>query len=55
MDARKNMDSSEHHLYGKWVLWAHLPHDTDWTIRSYKRIMDIKRGRRNDKIKPSTS
>lgn len=44
MDARKNMDSSEQHpLYGNWVLWAHLPHDTDWTIRSYKRIMDIKR------------
>ena len=37
------METSETHpLYDKWTLWAHLPHDTDWTIRSYKRIMDIK-------------
>jgi len=25
-------------LSSKWVLWAHLPHDTDWTINSYKPI-----------------
>ena len=30
-----------HPLYGKWVLWAHLPHDTDWSIASYKEIMTI--------------
>ena len=43
MDSLEKMETSEQHtLYGKWVLWAHLPHDTDWTIRSYKRIMDIK-------------
>ena len=24
-------------LYDKWVLWAHLPHDTDWSIKSYKK------------------
>ena len=30
-----------HPLYGKWVLWAHLPHDTDWSIASYKKIMTI--------------
>jgi len=21
-----------HPLYDKWVLWAHLPHDTDWSM-----------------------
>jgi hypothetical protein len=26
-------------LSNKWVLWAHLPHDTDWTIKSYKKIL----------------
>jgi hypothetical protein len=31
-----------HPLYDKWVLWAHLPHDTDWSINSYKKIMVIK-------------
>jgi len=28
-----------HPLYDKWVLWAHLPHDTDWTVKSYKKIV----------------
>tara|TARA_Y100000588_G_C14116126_1_gene865199 strand:- start:342 stop:869 length:528 start_codon:yes stop_codon:yes gene_type:complete len=28
-------------LYDKWVLWAHLPHDTDWSLESYKKIMEI--------------
>ena len=25
-------------LSDKWTLWAHLPHDTDWSINSYKNI-----------------
>ena len=25
-------------LSGSWTLWAHLPHDTDWSLSSYKRI-----------------
>jgi translation initiation factor 4E len=32
---------SKHPLYDKWVLWAHLPHDTDWTIKSYQKIMKM--------------
>ena len=28
-------------LYDKWVIWAHLPHDTDWSIKSYKEIMTL--------------
>lgn len=27
-----------HKLSDKWTLWAHLPHDTDWSIGSYKPI-----------------
>ena len=27
-----------HPLSDKWTLWAHLPHDTDWSLSSYKRI-----------------
>jgi hypothetical protein len=27
-----------HCLSDKWCLWAHLPHDTDWSINSYKKI-----------------
>ena len=30
-----------HPLYDKWVLWAHLPHDTDWSIGSYTLIMNV--------------
>ena len=30
-----------HKLSDKWTLWVHLPHDTDWTIKSYKKIYDF--------------
>lgn len=26
-------------LNDNWTLWAHLPHDTDWSIKSYKHIL----------------
>ena len=25
-------------LPSAWTLWAHLPHDTDWTLDSYRQI-----------------
>ena len=25
----------------KWTVWAHLPHDSDWSLTSYTKIMDI--------------
>ena len=28
-----------HHLSDSWTLWAHLPHDTDWSIDSYQEII----------------
>ena len=27
-----------HMLSDKWTLWAHLPHNTDWSIKSYINI-----------------
>lgn len=33
--------SEFHTLYDKWVLYAHLPHDTNWTIDSYKPILEF--------------
>lgn len=46
ISARKKMcdeikNSGEHVLTDHWVLWAHLPHDTDWTIKSYIKIMEF--------------
>jgi hypothetical protein len=26
----------------KWNLWAHLPQDADWTLKSYKKIFQFK-------------
>ena len=34
-------DSIYHTLNDTWTLWAHMPHDTDWSINSYKKIIDI--------------
>lgn len=28
-------------LGAEWTLWAHLPHDTDWAITSYKEIVTV--------------
>ena len=30
-----------HTLSGEWTLWAHLPHDIDWSLSSYKKILDF--------------
>jgi hypothetical protein len=30
-----------HTLNDTWTLWAHLPHDTNWDLNSYKKITDI--------------
>ena len=31
----------QHRLYDKWTLWAHLPHDTDWSLSSYHKIITL--------------
>ena len=31
-------NKSIHKLTDTWTLWAHLPHNTDWSISSYKQI-----------------
>lgn len=31
----------QHQLMDKWILWAHLPHDTDWSLSSYKNIITL--------------
>jgi len=36
--SNNSSSNNTHHLKNKWVLWAHLPHDPDWTIKSYKII-----------------
>jgi translation initiation factor 4E len=33
--------TSHHTLNNKWCVWAHLPHDTDWSVASYKKIYTI--------------
>jgi hypothetical protein len=30
-----------HPTINKWTLWAHLPHDIDWTININKNIITI--------------
>ena len=33
-----NSNMQQHPLSDEWCLWAHLPHDTDWSLNSYKNI-----------------
>lgn len=30
-----------HKLSNKWTIYAHLPHDTDWSLISYKKILSF--------------
>jgi hypothetical protein len=42
MEAPISSDKIEptiHKLYDNWTLWAHLPHDIDWTFKSYKQVV----------------
>ena len=44
MDSSQSMvcnPDKQHLLRTDWSLWAHLPHDTDWSINSYKNIATI--------------
>jgi len=31
----------EHPFQQEWMLWAHLPHDTEWSLPSYTQLMKI--------------
>ena len=33
-----NSAMQQHILNDEWNFWAHLPHDTDWSLNSYKTI-----------------
>ena len=43
-DSHSLVDSNmqQHPLSDEWCLWAHLPHDTDWSLNSYKNIYNHK-------------
>jgi len=40
--ATEHISSEPHKLRYKWNLWAHLPQDPDWTVKSYKKIYQFK-------------
>ena len=43
MEGTQQVDcsSSVNVLFDKWVLWAHLPHNTDWSLQSYTNICEL--------------
>ena len=38
LDEKSSESNNLHKLSDTWILWAHLPHDTDWSIKSYIKI-----------------
>jgi hypothetical protein len=36
-----SVNNVAHKLNAPWILWAHLPHDTDWSLSSYKEITTL--------------
>jgi hypothetical protein len=37
----QNIVSDKHALNNGWTLWAHLPHDVNWDVKSYKKIHTV--------------
>jgi hypothetical protein len=37
-----SINSVTHKLNLRWNLWAHLPQDSDWTVKSYRLIYNFK-------------
>jgi len=40
--ATASISTESRKLKNKWNLWAHLPQDPDWTVKSYKKIYQFK-------------
>lgn len=34
--------SKLHELSDTWTMWAHLPHDIDWSLKSYSKLLTFK-------------
>ena len=41
METETSSTETYHPLSDRWTLWAHLPHDTDWSMNSYKQIYTL--------------
>jgi hypothetical protein len=41
MGNEPKIEPKVHKLYDNWTLWAHLSHDVDWTVKSYKQIITV--------------
>jgi hypothetical protein len=39
---KHNETNKYHELENTWIFWYHLPHDVDWSIKSYKQIGNFK-------------
>jgi hypothetical protein len=37
----KSSESASLKLNGAWTAWAHLPHDTDWSVKSYVSLCSM--------------
>ena len=42
MTTATNSTVTLHYLSDAWTLWAHLPHNTDWSLQSYIKILTFK-------------
>jgi hypothetical protein len=39
--SQQQQQQQHHALSTGWTLWCHLPHDTDWSLKSYIKIYDF--------------
>ena len=41
MTSEIQQSEPHHSLSCRWTLWAHLPHDTDWSVNSYINLFTV--------------
>lgn len=39
--SEKEMKPIKYPLANKWTVWSHLPHNNDWSLNSYEKIMTL--------------
>ena len=40
-ESAKDNETTHNKLARQWTVWGHLPHDTDWSIKSYKEVYEL--------------
>ena len=47
----KSPEHPVHKLSDNWTLWAHLPNDNNWSLKSYRKLVTLESVEKTNAIK----